>query len=234
MYDQLEIVTIDGPSGAGKSTVSQMLASELGFLYLDTGAMYRAVAWGCLRAGVDIDDNDAVGVITHDMEIILKPAKTLADDIQVCFNSKEIGRLILTPEMGMAASKVSALPVVREKLTFLQQKMGKTGKLVAEGRDTGTVVFPQAAWKFYIDATPEERAKRRIKQLRENGDIVEDEKKILAQIIKRDEDDKQRSIAPLKVAADAVVIDATELNADQVTKEMLLVTGRLRTGCRYP
>ncbi len=226
MYDQLAIVTIDGPSGAGKSTVSRMLASRLGFLYLDTGAMYRAVAWGCLQAGVATNDNDAVGMIIHDMEIILKPAENLAADVLVYLNSKEIGGLIRTPEMGMEASTVSALPVVREKLTFLQQEMGRTGKLVAEGRDTGTVVFPQASWKFYLDATPEERAKRRIKQLRENGDIVEDEGKIMAQIIKRDRDDKQRSIAPLKVAEDALVIDATELNADEVVGEMLSLVGK--------
>jgi cytidylate kinase len=223
MSKQLEIVTIDGPSGAGKSTVSRMIADRLGFLYLDTGAMYRAVAWGCLQAGIDIGNNNAVGKVIYDMEVVLKPAKALADDIQVYFNSKEISRLVRTPEMGMAASRVSALPVVREKLTMLQQKMGKAGKLVAEGRDTGTVVFPQASWKFYLDAAPEERAGRRYKQLLETGGTAEGKSEILAQIIKRDCDDKQRTIAPLKVAVDAVTIDATELSVDEVVRKMLLV-----------
>lgn len=226
MSEQLEIVTIDGPSGVGKSTVSRMVAGALGFLYLDTGAMYRAVAWGCLQAGVDTGDNNAVAGIIDDMEIILKPADNIGDDVQVYLNSRGIGGFIRTQEIGMEASRVSALPVVREKLTFLQQKMGKTGQLVAEGRDTGTVVFPGAFWKFYIDAAPKERAVRRIRQIRERGEIVEDENEILTQIIKRDSDDKQRAIAPLKVAVDAVVIDATELNAEEISGKILSLIGK--------
>ncbi len=226
MLEQREIVTIDGPSGAGKSTVSRMLANSLGFLYLDTGAMYRAVAWGCIQAGVDTGDADGVGRIIHDMEIVLKESGHPDDDVQVYLNFREIGGLIRTPEIGMEASRVSSLSVVREKLTLLQQEMGKTGKLVAEGRDTGTVVFPRAFWKFYLDATPESRAERRIKQLHERGELIQDNQVILNQIIKRDRSDQQRVIAPLKVAADAVVIDATELDADAVVARMLLIISR--------
>ncbi|MCF6186645.1 MAG: (d)CMP kinase, partial [Desulfobulbaceae bacterium] len=212
MSEKLQIVTIDGPSGVGKSTVSRGLADRLGFVYLDTGAMYRAVAYGCREGGVDVEDEQAVGRFLQDLHIELLPPKRPDDDVRVFLGGQEISGFIRTPEMGMLASKVSALPVVRQKLTVMQQKMGRAGKIVAEGRDTGTVVFPQAAWKFYLDADPEERARRRINQLTLKGERV-DEQEILAQIIKRDRDDSERTIAPLKAADDAVRIDASRLSA---------------------
>ncbi len=220
MSEKLQIVTIDGPSGVGKSTVSRGLADKLGFVYLDTGAMYRAVAYGCREGGVDVEDEQAVGRFLRDLQIELLPPGRPDDDVRVFLGGKEISAFIRSPEMGMLASKVSALPVVRQKLTAMQQEMGRAGKIVAEGRDTGTVVFPQAAWKFYLDADPEERARRRIHQLKLKGEQV-DEQEILAQIIKRDRDDSERTIAPLKAAEDAVRIDSSRLSAPEVIERML-------------
>lgn len=225
MSEKLEIVTIDGPSGVGKSTVSRGLADRLGFVYLDTGAMYRAVAYGLQQAPVDPDNEGAVGRFLEGVKIELLPPVRRDDDVRVFLNGEEIGGLIRTPEMGMLASKVSALPVVRHKLTAMQQAMGEKGKIVAEGRDTGTVVFPRAAWKFYLDADPEERARRRIDQLRSRGERV-DEQEILAQIIQRDRDDSERTIAPLKAAADGVRIDSSRLSAAEVIERMLEVISR--------
>jgi len=222
MSDPLQIVTIDGPSGVGKSTVSKQLAAQLGFTYLDTGAMYRAVAYGCRVAGINIEDELAVDRFLRTMKIELLPPKSVEDDVRVLLDGEEIGDFLRTPEMGMLASKVSALPIVRRKLTAMQQEMGKAGKIVAEGRDTGTVVFPGAAWKFYLDASPEERARRRIEQLKDKGEEV-DEAAILAQIIQRDRDDSQRTLAPLARAEDAVMIDSSILNADEVVERMLAV-----------
>ncbi len=222
MSEPLRIVTIDGPSGVGKSTVSRGVAHKLGFTYLDTGAMYRAVAYGCEQAEIDLSDEGAVQECLKDMEIELSPPNQVEDDVRVTLNGKEIGPLLRTPEMGMLASRVSALQVVRNKLTAMQQEMGKAGKIVAEGRDTGTVVFPTASWKFYLDAAPEVRARRRIDQLKAKGEQV-DEAKILAQIIKRDQDDSQRTIAPLTRAEDAVMIDSSILNSDEVIERMLTV-----------
>jgi len=140
--------------------------------------------------------------------------------VRVLLNGEDISTAVRTPEMGMLASKVSALQPVRTKLTAMQQEMGKTGNLVAEGRDTGTIVFPDSLWKFYLDAAPEERARRRVEQLREKGQQV-DERELLAQIIRRDQDDRERTIAPLSKAKDAVVIDSSRLSADEVVARML-------------
>ena len=224
MSDQVErlqkIVTIDGPSGVGKSTVSRRVAADLGYTYLDTGAMYRAVAYGCRQAGVDATNSFAVAAVLDKVEITLLPPEPGGDDVRVSLNSEDISSAIRTPEMGMLASKVSALPVVRKKLTGLQQSMGSKGCLVAEGRDTGTVVFPRAAWKFFLDAAPEERARRRVEQLRAKGEQV-NEQELLAQIIKRDRDDRERTIAPLCKADNAVGIDSSNLDADGVVGKML-------------
>ncbi len=215
-----QIVTIDGPAGVGKSTVSRGVADRIGFTYLDTGAMYRAVAYHCVLNHIDADIREDVASSLDDINILLKPPRKDNDDVCVYLNDREIGKYIRTPEIGALASKVSAYKDVRQMLTQMQQKLGASGRIVAEGRDTGTVVFPGAAWKFYLDASPETRAKRRADQLREKGEQV-NEQELLALIIKRDKADSQRALAPLKPASDAQIIDSSLLSAVEVIERML-------------
>jgi cytidylate kinase len=222
MSDPLAVVTIDGPSGVGKSTVSRNLAARLRFTYLDTGAMYRAVAFKCKVNGVDVTDEAVVVPLLENLDLQLLPALSEQGDVRVVLDGRDVSELIRTPEISMMASTVSALSSVRACLTRMQQDLGVSGRLVAEGRDTGTVVFPAAAWKFYLDAAPEIRAQRRIDQLQERGEDV-DEEEILRQTLKRDKDDSERTIAPLKAAPDAVVIDSTHLGADEVIEYMLRI-----------
>lgn len=219
MCKGLRIVTIDGPSGGGKSTVSRTLAAKLHFTYLDTGAMYRAVAYQCREKGVDLANSEQLAALLQTIQIELLPPAAGEDDVRVLVDGKEVGALLRTQEMGLLASQVSALPLVRKTLTRLQQKIGESGQIVAEGRDTGTVVFPHAAWKFFLDASPEIRAHRRAEQLRGKGEAV-DEQQLLAQIVKRDKDDRERTIAPLKAAPDALTIDSTGLPVEEVVRLM--------------
>ncbi len=219
MSDYLRVVTIDGPSGGGKSTVSRKLSEMLGFTYLDTGAMYRAVAYSCHEAKLNVNNEKELSDFLSSLEITLSPADKADSDVGVQVNGKEVGTLLRTPEMGMMASKISALPAVRNFLTRLQQQIGKTGNIVAEGRDTGTVVFPTAIWKFYLDAHPNVRMKRRADQLRDQGTEV-DEAQLLSQIIKRDKDDSERTIAPLTQAPDALYIDSSDKSVETVLDVM--------------
>ncbi|MBM9512652.1 (d)CMP kinase [Desulfogranum marinum] len=228
MSDLMQVVAIDGPSGGGKSTVSRGLASKLGFTYLDTGAMYRAVAFACRDQQIKPSDERELKQLLQELVIELLPAVNGASDVQVVVNGKEVGRHLRTPEMGMLASQVSAIPAVRAHLTQLQQDMGKSGKIVAEGRDTGTVVYPRAAWKFFLDAKPEIRMRRRADQLRSQGAEV-NEQDLLAQIIQRDRDDSKRAVAPLKQATDAVYIDSSDKSAEEVIS--LMYERILHSGC---
>jgi CMP/dCMP kinase len=222
------IVTIDGPSGGGKSTVSRMLAAQLHYTYLDTGAMYRAVAYQCQEKDIDLGESSQLEALLAAIRLELLPPEAGEDDVRVLVDGRNVGRNLRTPEMGMLASKVSALPLVRASLTRLQQQIGANGRIVAEGRDTGTVVFPEAAWKFFLDASPEVRAHRRAEQLRSKGEMV-DEQQLLAQIIQRDRDDRERTIAPLKAAPDALIIDSTGLPVEEVVR--LMYEKVLRSSC---
>ncbi len=216
MLTRKNIVTIDGPSGSGKSTLSRLIAAKLGYTFLDTGAMYRAVGYKAVQLGVDLDDGEALAKMLENLDLVLAPGD---GDTRVLLDGEDISLAIRTAEMGLVASRVSAQGVVRQKLTAMQQSMGEKEAVVAEGRDTGTVVFPAARYKFYLDASAEERARRRSEQLREKGQPV-DEKEILAQIIKRDRADSARSLAPLKAAEDAVIIDSSAMTIDEVVAFM--------------
>ena len=209
------IVTIDGPAGAGKSTVSKELAKMLGFIYLDSGAMYRACALHMLRKGVDIEDEGQIKRHLDELSIMFR-------DDKIFLNSEDVSGLIRTPEIDMAASRVSRIREVRLRLTEIQQSIAQDADVVAEGRDMGTVVFPDAEFKFFLTASLGERAKRRKLQLErsEGKDIVPYET-ILQQIKNRDKFDSLRELAPLKPADEAVVIDSTNLSANEVTKYII-------------
>ncbi|MBU0482033.1 MAG: (d)CMP kinase [Proteobacteria bacterium] len=211
------IVTIDGPSGAGKSTISSLLAAKLGFAYLDTGAMYRAVGLKVHNSGIDPEDEGALESLLDELDLKLQ---AVAGGTSVLLDQEDVSGMIRTPEMSMIASRISALRPVREKLTALQREIGGKGEVVTEGRDMGTVVFPDARWKFFLDASPQERARRRVLQLQEKGQVF-DEGQILEQIVQRDEADSARSLSPLKPAEDAVIVDSSKMTIDEVIHFMV-------------
>jgi CMP/dCMP kinase len=220
MSEKKNIITIDGPSGVGKSTVSKKVAAATGFAYLDTGAMYRAAGLYLMRHAVDFDKEEELSKVLKTLNFNLVPAVNEQSDVGVSINGEDVSKAIRTPEMAMIASRISALPLVRNILTEIQQEYGKKGRIVAEGRDTGTVVFPDAAHKFFLDAKPEERARRRVEQLHKNG-VAASLQQILELTLERDNNDRNRSIAPLKQAADAFYIDTTEITLEAVVFTIL-------------
>ncbi len=206
------IVAIDGPSGAGKSTITRMLADRLGYIYIDTGAMFRAVALAVLRAGVDPDDEAALAAICARTTISFARTNGCCS---VLLNGEDVGGLIRTPEISLLTSRVSAKKTVREMLLRSQRHMGAAGGVILEGRDIGTVVFPDAEVKFFLSASAQERGKRRYLELKAKGVEVSLETTI-AEVIQRDEQDSAREHAPLRKAADAVVVDSTGLSVEEV------------------
>lgn len=220
MFKKEDIITIDGPAGVGKSTVSRKVAAAVGFSYLDTGAMYRAVGLYLQRLSIDLDNERAITDCLNTLVLELSPAKTEHGDVRVFLNGEDVSDAIRTPDAAMLASRVSALPSVRIILTKMQQNFGRKGQIVAEGRDTGTVVFPKAAYKFFLDAQPEERARRRCEQLQQNG-VPANLREILALTLERDHNDRNRTVAPLQQASDALLIDTTALSIEKVVEKIL-------------
>lgn len=221
MAEKKNIITIDGPSGAGKSTISKLLAAMLQYTYLDTGAMYRVVGLQVMRAGLDLEVQDAKGKLAPllaELNLKLAPGEE-GRETRAFLNGEDVSDAIRTPEIAMVASRVSAQAEVRKKLTEMQRTIGNNGAIVAEGRDMGTVVFPDAMHKFFLDASPEERAKRRQKQLAEKGQQIELQE-ILEQIQKRDADDSSRTLAPLKPAEDAAIVDSSNMSIEEVVSFM--------------
>jgi cytidylate kinase len=210
-------VAVDGPAGSGKSTVSKILAQRLGYLFLDTGAMYRAVAVEAERQGIDPGDESALEKLCQGLDISFQTAE---EEQRVFCQGQDVTEKIRQPHIGWLASRVSMKRPVREAMVRLQRQIGARGKIVAEGRDTTTVVFPGARYKFFLVADPEERARRRYREMIGKGltprmEDVEDE------INKRDEQDSSRDLAPLRAAEDALFIDSTELTAEEVAEQML-------------
>jgi len=211
------LITIDGPSGSGKSTVSRRLAERLDYTYVDTGALYRAVALFALSEGCASDDDSRLAEICK--HLVLRFENSSKGPVLYA-NGDDITERIRTPEISMVASAVSARSVVREYLLDVQREMGKEGGVVFEGRDMGTVVFPEADIKFYLDADLEMRALRRYKELTPNHTATS-LAEVREAIKKRDGDDSSRALAPLKPVHDAIIIDSTRLEIDQVVEAML-------------
>lgn len=207
------VVAVDGPAGAGKSTASRALAGRLGYAYVDTGAMYRAVGVIAHRRGVALDDDEGLARLVGSLRFELRDGGGLAVD------GTDVSAEIRRAEAGELASRVSTRPVVRERLVALQRALGARGGVVMEGRDIGTVVFPNAEVKLYLTADPAERARRRAAELRGRGESV-DEAALAQEIAARDERDSVRSHSPLRPAADALRLDTTGLTLEQVVARM--------------
>ena len=212
-----QIITIDGPAGSGKSTVSRMLAKRIGFSYLDTGAMYRAVALAARRRGVDVHDGEGLGKVCSTLKLCFNREE---DPPRLMLGKEDISDLIRSPELDMLASAVSAVQEVREAMADLQRRMAKEGGVVAEGRDMGTVVFPDARWKFFLTAGADTRAARRYRERLQRGEAVTLED-VLEDLIRRDDQDRMRALSPLKPAKDAVIIDSTTLRAEAVVEQIV-------------
>lgn len=205
-------VAIDGPAGAGKSTIARAAAAELGFIYVDTGALYRSIGLNALRSGIDLTDTKAIEDSLNGLKVEL--AFDAEGSQVVLLNGEDVSSLIRTPEVSMSASKVSAVPAVRAFLLDLQRNMAKTQSVIMDGRDIGTVVLPDAEVKIFLTASPEIRAKRRFDELVEKGQEVKYED-VLADVIERDYNDSHREIAPLKPAEDSKLADTSGLTLEE-------------------
>ena len=212
-------IAIDGPAGAGKSTIARAAASKLGFIYVDTGALYRSIGLYCLNNNIETTDRVKIEMVLPEISVQLK----YLDGVQrVILNDEDVSEEIRKPECSMAASNVSAIPVVREFLLELQRKMARENNVIMDGRDIGTVILPDAEVKIFLTASPEERANRRFKELVEKGNNP-DYDELLKEINQRDYNDMHRKTAPLKQADDAVLFDTTTLGKDEVVDELLKI-----------
>lgn len=207
-------IAIDGPSGSGKSTIAKLISKTLGITYLDTGAMYRGMGYFALKNNIDPSDEKAVLDVLNDINLEIK---YVDGEQKVFVNGEDVTPYIRENHISMAASTISKIPAVRLKLVELQRKIASNTDCVLDGRDIGSYVLPDAKYKFFMTATPEERAFRRCKELKEKGQVIPYED-ILADIMKRDQQDSTRAFAPLVIAEDAIVIDNTKLEIGDVLK----------------
>ena len=220
------VIAIDGPSGAGKSTAARILAQRLNYIYIDTGALYRSLGWKAKKEQVDPNDEQQLAKLCSRTEVTIKKDN---NDPRFYVDGFDVTGEIRTPDMGMMASAVSKSPAVRMRLLALQRMLGAQGGVVMDGRDIGTVVFPDADIKFYLDASAEERGRRRWQELSEKGMKV-DRAVITEEIRARDLQDSSREIAPLKRAPDARYLDSSDMTIDEVLREMLsALAGEERT-----
>ena len=215
------LITIDGPAGAGKTTVSRALADRLGYRYIDTGALYRGVALAARMRGVDPKNDDGLKNLCRSLDLNFVQH---TDGLRLYLNGEDISDRIRTPEITMLASAISARPVVRKFLLDLQKDLGKEKAAVFEGRDMGTVVFPKADVKFFLDASARTRAQRRYAEQKPKSSQSLDE--VERDIQRRDRNDSTRDLAPLKPAADAIVIDSTQMKVDEVVEFMIAHIGQ--------
>jgi cytidylate kinase len=211
------IIAIDGPSAAGKTSAARTLAKRLGYIYLDSGALYRAIAWKVSQSGIEPKEYSRLAELLSKTEIRVK---ALGDDFRVWVDDLDVTQQLRAPAISRLASQVSSVPAVRGKLLQVQRQLGGQGGVVVEGRDIGTVVFPEADLKFYLDAALQVRGDRRYQELKAMGHAVEKED-VLEEVKIRDEKDSEREIAPLRKAKDAVVLDSTRMTLDQVVDRMM-------------
>lgn len=210
------VVAIDGPAGAGKSTIAKLAAESLGYAYIDTGAMYRSVAWKFLQTGKDFEEN-FIGELSRTMVIDFRPEAKVN---RVFVDGVEVTSDIRTPEVTGIVSKVAAIGAVREAMVEQQRRMGEAGGVLMDGRDIGTVVFPKAELKVFLTASVEERASRRYKEMVAKGEQVDFEQ-LKADIAFRDKQDSERAISPLKQAEDAIYLDTSDMNIQQVVEKIM-------------
>lgn len=217
-------VAIDGPAGAGKSSIAKVIAKHLNFIYVDTGALYRAVGLYALKNNISPSDSSTIFNNLNNIKLDL----TFKNNEQkVIMNGEDVSLSIRTPEASMASSKVSAIPEVREFLFDLQRDIAKNSNIIMDGRDIGTVVLPNASIKIFLTASDKQRALRRLKELKQNG-IYSDFESVLKDIRERDYNDSNRDIAPLKIADDAIIVDTTELDFEQsINKIETIIKERL-------
>jgi cytidylate kinase len=218
MMSTVPVITIDGPSGAGKGTIAHLLAGKLGWHLLDSGALYRVTAYACEVEGVGLADESAVADIARHLQVSFLRADS--GEVLVCYRDRDCNRAIRTEEGGRGASTVGAMPLVRKALLQRQRDFQQAPGLVADGRDMGTVVFPDAPLKFFLLASAQERAQRRYKQLKAKGENV-NLARLLGDIQERDERDRSRSVSPLLPADDAVVIDSSATPIDAVFAKVM-------------
>ena len=211
------VITIDGPSGAGKGTVCQRLAEKLGWPLLDSGAIYRVLALAAVHHDVALDNEDALVALASHLDVSFDAG---SDGVRIILEGEEVSAAIRTEQSGNAASKIAAYPRVREALLRRQRAFRTAPGLIADGRDMGTVVFPDAEAKIFLDASAEERANRRLKQLQEKGFDVNFDR-LLIEIRERDDRDRNRAVAPLRPAPDALVVDSTAMDIDTVVESIL-------------
>lgn len=219
MEKQIFRIAIDGPAGAGKSTIARMAAGKLGFIYVDTGAMYRAIALFCLRQGILPKDEEAVSLAVKEAQITISH---VGGEQRIMLNGEDVSGQIRTEEVGNTASTVSAYPAVRAHLLGLQRNLAAGASVIMDGRDIGTCVLPDAETKIFLTASPSVRAMRRFKELKEKG-IMCNLQEIEQDIIERDQRDMTRKIAPLKQAEDAVLVDGSEMTIEEVADRIIQV-----------
>ena len=213
------IVAIDGPAGTGKGTITKLVAEELGLINIDTGAMYRCVTLDIINKGISLDNLDAINEILNKIKIDIKNSE---GNLKFFLNGIEVTKDIRTQRVNELVSQVSHIPEVRTNMVNLQRKMAEGKKVIMEGRDIGTNVFPNANVKIYLDASTEERAKRRYKQEQEKGSNITYEE-VLKNVVFRDQNDKNSSVAPLKQAKDAILVDTTTLTIPEVKEKVISI-----------
>lgn len=221
LFNRINAVAIDGPAGSGKSTISKLTAEKLGFTYIDTGAMYRALTLKVMKKNVDFADEEGIIKLSAELDLDLLPSEKASSTIRVIMDGEDVSCAIRSMEVTTNVKHVCKIPAVRENLVELQRRMAAgTGGAVMEGRDIGTVVLPGARYKFYLDADFDERVQRRLAEMRAKGHPIT-QQEVADDLKQRDHTDKTREVGPLKKAEDAVLLDTTNLTIDQVVDKII-------------